>query len=333
MNQLLALFKARNKEYYRDKGSLSWSFIMPPLIIGVIALAFSRSEPPLFKVGIHQNTQIPAVIANADYIQTIVFSDQELALQKVRHHQIDLLLIDTPSPRYIYNPEAQSAKVLRDLLLSNGASSWQAETVSGRKVRYVDWVIPGILGMNLMFSGLYGVGYVIVRYRKNGVLKRLQATPVSPLKFLAAQMLSRLIIMLCVSVTVFVACDLFLNFLMLGSYMTLFLIAVIGNLCLLSLGLIVATRTANEELANGLLNFLIFPMMLLSEVWFSLDGAPSWMATASQFLPLTHMVQAARDVMIEGASLVDISHHLLVMLIMTIVFLGLATKLFKWRSM
>lgn len=332
MKQLLALFNARNKEYYRDKGSLSWSFIMPPLIIGVIALAFSRSEPPLFKVGIYDKAAIPSVIKEADYIQTITFNDINLATQKVRHHQIDLLLLEDPEPHYVYNSEAQSARVLRDLLQTSDGQNWQGEAVSGRKVRYVDWVIPGILGMNLMFSGLYGVGYVIVRYRKNGVLKRLQATPVSPLKFLAAQMLSRLMIMLGVSCTVFVVCDLFLNFLMLGSYVTLFIIAVIGNLCLLSLGLIVACRTANEELANGLLNFLIFPMMLLSEVWFSLDGAPAWMAQASQFLPLTHMVQAARDVMIEGATLGDISHHLVIMLVMSIIFLGLSTKLFKWRT-
>ncbi|NHN38090.1 ABC transporter permease [Pseudomaricurvus alcaniphilus] len=331
MKQLLALFYARNKEYYRDRGSLAWSFIMPPLIIAVVALAFSRSEPALFKVGLYPSDSVPAAMQQADYIETVVFSDLAAAQQRVRHHQIDLLILNDERHSYLYNPESQPAKVLRDLL-QGGAEPWHSEAVSGQKVRYVDWVIPGILGMNLMFSGLYGVGYVIVRYRKNGVLKRLQAAPVSPLKFLAAQMLSRLIIMLAVSCIVYVATDFFLNFLMLGNYFTLFLIAVLGNLCLLSLGLIIASRTANEELANGLLNFLIFPMLLLSEVWFSLDGAPAWMSSAAQLLPLTHMVQAARSVMIEGASLMDVSHHLLAMLGMTALFLSISAAIFKWRA-
>lgn len=334
LNQLIALFWARTKEYYRDKGSLMWSFIMPPLIIAVVALAFSRDDAAAFKVGLYPLDQTPAIIAQRDYIQTVPFDDLAKAKQKVRHHQIDLLIYTDESRHYLYNPESQNARVLIDLLSSatTPEQAWQGQPLSGRKVRYVDWVIPGILGMNLMFSGLFGVGYVIVRYRKNGVLKRLQAAPVSPYSFLAAQMLSRLIIMMGVSMTVYAVSNLFLDFLMLGSYATLILIALLGNLCLLSLGLIVASRMSNEELANGLLNFITFPMLLLSEVWFSLDGAPHWMSQASQFLPLTHMVQAARAVMIEGAGLGDIGYHLMIMALMTVVFLTIAAKIFKWRS-
>ena len=138
--------------------------------------------------------------------------------------------------------------------------------------------------------------------------------------------------MMMVSAIVYGVSDLFLDFLMLGSYGSLILVALIGNLCLLSLGLIIASRLANEELANGLLNFLTFPMLLLSEVWFSLDGAPEWMTQVSNFLPLTHMVQAAREVMVEGASLTDISDHLLIMTVMTVIFLAVAARIFKWRS-
>ncbi|MGH1370481.1 MAG: ABC transporter permease [Cellvibrionaceae bacterium] len=334
MSQVTALFWARTKEYYRDKGSLIWSFVMPPLIIAVVALAFSREDAALFKVGLYPDQPAPEALVELPYIQWVPFSDLAKAEQKVRHHQIDLLLVTDGSHRRLFNPESKNAQVLQDLLVSKtpDQSSWIDEAVSGRQVRYVDWVIPGILGMNLMFSGLFGVGYVIVRYRKNGVLKRLQAAPVSPYSFLAAQMLSRLVIMMLVSALVYGICNLFLDFLMLGNYFTLALIALVGNVCLLSLGLIVASRMANEELANGLLNFLTFPMLLLSEVWFSLDGAPQWMAQVSNLLPLTHMVQAAREVMIEGATLMEVSDHLVAMVIMTLVFLALAARIFKWRS-
>ena len=332
MNQLIALFWARNKEYYRDRGSLVWSFVMPPLIIAVVALAFSRQDPTMFKVGVMDGQQLPPSLMGSPYIQRVDFDNRELGTQKVRHHQIDLLIVDSAGQHYQYNEQSQKAQILRDLMIVSPAAqtpNWNAEAVSGREVRYVDWVIPGVLGMNLMFSGLFGVGYVIVRYRKNGVLKRLQAAPVSPFAFLGAQILSRLIIMLSVSAIVYVACDFFLNFLMLGNYLTLFLIAICGNLCLLSLGLIVASRLANEELANGLLNLITFPMMMLSEVWFSLEGAPEWMVTVSQLLPLTHMVQAARSVMIDGANLVDIGHHLLILVVMASIFFTISARIFQ----
>ena len=330
MHQILALLSARNKEYYRDKGSLAWSFIMPPLIIAVVALAFSRSDTALFTVGVLNDQPLPPTLQQ-DYIRAITFDDEQIAHLRVRHHQLDLLLDQNSANRVIFNPDRQQARVLIDLL-RNSDTSLDLHPIEGQKVRYIDWVIPGILGMNLMFSGLYGVGYVIVRYRKNGVLKRLQAAPISPINFLAAQMLSRLMIMLAVSIIVYAVSDLFLGLLMLGSYLNLLLVAVLGNVCLLSLGLVIASRLANEELTNGLLNFLTFPMLLLSGVWFSLDGAPQWMIIAAQLLPLTHMIDAARSIMIEGAGLSEIAPQLLAMTAMTALFLGLAAILFKWKE-
>lgn len=339
MKQLLALFLARNKEYYRDKGSLAWSFIMPPMIIVIISLAFSTGERELFKIGVYHAPDeqrefigtAPA-LTTQPYVQAVTFNDLDKALLRVQHHQLDLLLQPGSPIKYWVNPASQRGTVVEQLLQSQSPSALQKQTVSGREVRYVDWVIPGVLGMNLMFSGLFGVGYVIVRYRKNGVLKRLQATPITPIQFLSAQILSRLIIMLCVSAIIYMACDFFLEFLMLGSFINLFLVALLGNIAILALGLIVASRLSSEELANGLLNFFSFPMLLLSEVWFSLDGAPPWMVTVSNWLPLTHMVQAAREIMIDGASLADISNHLLALIAMAAAFLIISAKLFKWRE-
>ncbi|GAB2189227.1 ABC transporter permease [Sessilibacter sp. MAH2] len=331
MKRILSLFLARNKEYYRDRASLIWSFVMPPLIIAVVALAFSRGDQPLFKVGI-LGDQAPAwELLQQPSIQLVYYNDQDKALQKVRYHQIDLLL-DNAKQEFWANPNSQKSTVVEELLANQGITTWQKDEIIGDKIRYVDWAIPGIISMNLMFSSLFGIGYVIVRYRKNGVLKRLQASPIRPIEFLTAQVLSRLIIMILVSTLVFVVADFVLNFVMLGSYFDLFIVGVTGMLSLLSLGLIVASRLASEELANGILNMFAFPMMLLSEIWFSLDGAPEWMSGFSELLPLTHMVQAARAIMLDGASLVDVSDHLLILGIMTIVFMTISTSLFKWRE-
>lgn len=327
MRRLLALFIARNKEYYRDKSSLVWSFVMPPLIIGVVALAFGAGGQKLFKVGLIDAES--TTLFDPSLVQIVSLTNRENGLRRVSHHQLDLLLAPADQ-QYWVNPTSPKGRALVALMGTD--SALQRVEISGRAVRYVDWVVPGILGMNLMFSGLWGIGYVIVRYRKNGVLKRLQATPTSPLEFLAAQLASRMLIMLLVSSVVYVSCDAFLGFLMLGSYWNLLLIAILGNLSMLALGLVVAARIASEEFANGLLNFISFPLLLVSEVWFSLDGAPTWMSTLSNLSPLTHMVKAARAVMIDGADLAQISAHLMALTLITAVLMLIAAKLFRWQE-
>ena len=138
----------------------------------------------------------------------------------------------------------------------------------------MDWLVSGLLSMNMMFSALFGVGYNLVRYRKNGVLKRLKATPLRAFEFLTAQVVSRLILIMSVFTVVYQGSDYFLRFQRLGSLLDLYLIFALGSACLISLGLVVAARVTSEELAGGVLNMLSWPMMFLSGVWFSLEGAP-----------------------------------------------------------
>ncbi|WP_461481456.1 ABC transporter permease [Porticoccus sp.] len=339
MQRILSLWMARNREYYRDKGSLFWSFIATPFIVIVLAIAFSSGNEHLFKAGLlvagqpQDLTNLP--FADEPAIDLIQYRDADSALRRVQFHQLDILLTAGEPHRYWINPESAKGRILEGLLLAGDHREderWLRQEVHGQKIRYIDWVIPGVLAMNMMFSGLWGIGYVIVRYRKNGVLKRLQATPLRAWEFLLSQALSRLGIMLSVTAIVFTACNLFIDFRMAGSYLLLLLIAVIGNLAIISISLLMAARTASEELANGLLNLISFPMLLLSELWFSLDDAPQWLREVSQLLPLTHLVRAARGVMLEGAGLIDVAPQLLVLGIMTILCLAVAGLLFRWHD-
>ncbi len=179
---------------------------------------------------------------------------------------------------------------------------------------------------------MFGVGYVIVRYRKNAVLKRLKATPLSAFEFVSAQLLSRLFIVMFMSTVVYSGCNLLFDFFMLGSYLDLFIIGMLGGFCLISLGLLVASRSKSEELIGGLLNVTSWPMMMLSGVWFSLEGAPPALKAFADFLPLTHLVAGARKVITEGASLSDISYHVNILLIMSILFLLLGSYFFSWNT-
>jgi ABC-type multidrug transport system permease subunit len=186
--------------------------------------------------------------------------------------------------------------------------------------------------MNMMFSCLFGVGYVIVRYRKNAVLKRLKATPLTALEFVSAQLLSRMFIVIFTISVVYIGCDFFFDFYMLGSYFDLFVVALLGAFSLITLGLLVACRSKSEELVGGLLNLSSWPMMLLSGVWFSLEGAPKLLQQLAELLPLTHLVAGARKIITEGASLSDISYHLGMLTFMSLLFLTLGSYFFNWNT-
>ncbi|MCB1618919.1 MAG: ABC transporter permease [Pseudomonadales bacterium] len=332
MKKFLILLRARNAEFYRDRASLTWNLLLPLMLVVGFVFAFSDPRQDLFKVGVYA----PAggadrtALAQLKHIQIVQFDNLDKAISRVQHHQIDLLVAEGDAVRYWVNETSGKGYFVERLLRQEEKRALVKEVVQGREVRYLDWVMPGIISMNMMFGALFGVGYVIVRYRKNGVLKRLQATPVTPLQFICAQVLSRLSILLIIAVIIYAGCALFLDFLMLGSRLTLLLVAALGGLCMIALGLLVASRTESEELASGLLNFATWPMMFLSEVWFSLDGAHPVLKWLAELFPLTHLVTAARAIMVDGATLSEVMHHVTVLGGMTLLFLTLGALLFRW---
>ena len=334
MKKFLALLHARNLEFYRDRASLSWNLLFPVLIVVGFVFAFSDDDRFLYKVGVYGTDTAwqETPWGQIEHIEWVPVDELEHGIEAVRYHQLDLFVATDAPGRYWVNEDSAKGYILEELFTGRTDNQLHREPVTGRKVRYLDWVLPGILGMNMMFGSLFGVGYVIVRYRKNGVLKRLQATPVTPLEFLTSQVLSRLSILLVTAVVIYVGCDLFLDFVMRGAYLDLLIIGALGSMCLISLGLLVSSRTASEELAGGLLNFATWPMMFLSGVWFSLEGAHPALRQLATLLPLTHIVGAARDVMIEGAGLMDVWPSLAALCAMTATFVALAALLFRWNK-
>ena len=206
------------------------------------------------------------------------------------------------------------------------------EQIEGDPVRYADWILPGILGMNMMFSCMFGVGYVVVRYRKNGFLKRLRATPLTSFEFITAQVASRMVLIMIITAFVYAGTHLLLDTRMEGSYFTLFLVGLVGAISMVSLGLIVSARVTSEELAGGLLNLINWPMMMLSGVWFSLEGTGETMRSISRIFPLTHVLESARAVMLDGATLPDVAPSLAALVIMSAAFLAIGAAIFRWEQ-
>jgi len=327
------VLKARNREFVRDRSALAWNIIFPLLIILGFGFAFNGDEMKQYKVGViaqNADTQLPFYAMQ--YIQFIAIkpAEQAIAMEKVKRHQLDML-INSQLKQYWMNDSSPAGYMLQRVLAGSGGGGYEKQLVQGKQIRYVDWLIPGVLGMNMMFSALFGVGYVVVRYRKNGVLKRLKATPLSAFEFISAQVVSRLWLIMAITSAVYIGCDQLIGFVMLGSYFNLFLVYALGAFSMISMGLIVAARVKSEEMAGGLLNMLSWPMMFLSGVWFSLEGLHPWVQKLALIFPLTHITQAARGIMLDGVGLLAILPNLAALLVMSIIFLLLGVFLFRWE--
>jgi ABC-type polysaccharide/polyol phosphate export permease len=346
--RLWAVFNARNREFFRDREAFGWNFLFPFLIILGFAVIFKGDYTSPFKVGVFpippgENIgesigNLPDSFAGFKAIALVGFETRDQGMAKLRHHKIDLLVEANTRPvRYWVSDSSPSGSIVERLLREatappDDSNRLERKDIQGVQVRYIDWLFPGVLGMNMMFSALYGVGWVVVRYRKNGVLKRLKATPLTAFEYLSAQLLSRIFLLMFTLAIVWVGCDLILDFRVYGSLLNIFIVFLAGSVCMTALGLVIASRGTSEEFANGILNFICWPMMFLSEVWFSIEGAPDWLKAAAKIFPLTHVLNAARKVMNEGAGLMAVMPEMTILCAMTIAFLLVGAALFSWNK-
>ncbi len=344
--RMWAIFVARNYEFFRDKAAFGWNFAFPFLIILGFGFIFGNQEYQKFKVGVFPlklkadmfvESTIPKAFQKEQRVMFIPLSTKEDGEKMLHRHKIDLLIeINSENNAYWINDSSPNGYLAEHLYLASfipeDIEVAKKGVIESEEIRYVDWFFPGLLAMNMMFSALWGVGYVVVRYRKNGTLKRLKATPLTALEYLSAQMLSRIFLLMFTLVIVWFGSNLIFNFHVQGSLLLIFFLFFLGGLSLSSLGLILAARGTSEEFTSGVLNFISWPMMFLSEVWFSLEGAPEWIITIGNIFPLKHMIQAVRKVMNEGAVLVDVQSECLFIIIFTIISLGLAALLFSWNE-
>ncbi|HJS89727.1 MAG TPA: ABC transporter permease [Steroidobacteraceae bacterium] len=332
MRRLFAVWHARNLEFLRDRPTLVFTLLLPLGIVIGMGFIFGGPPRPLFTVGVlgtHSDAQANPLL-HERYTQFVPVRDLTAGLAQVRHQRIDLLIELQPPVRYWVNTDSPKGYIVEKLLIAADPRA-QRQPVTGQAIPYVDWLFPGILAMNMMFSCLFGVGYVVLRYRKSGFLKRLHATPLTAFEFLSAQVLSRLSLIVFVTVVLYVGIGAILHFHSAGSVALLLLIAVLGSLSMIALGLTIAARFASEELVGGLLNLLTWPMMFLSGVWFSIDGSPQWVQRIADLLPLTQLTQAARAVMLDGAGIGPITPHLIYLAVTTLAFLAFGAWSFKWR--
>jgi ABC-type multidrug transport system permease subunit len=340
---LVELTLVRLKEFIREPEALFWVFGFPLLLALGLGIAFRNRPPESIRVGVLRS--VPAALAasldSVRGITTARLADDSAGARALRNADVALVVAPGAGAGVEYRfdpsrPDARTARLLTDDAVQNGAGRQSAlpvseSIVSERGARYIDFFIPGLLGLNLMGSGIWSIAFAVVTARKQKLLKRLTATPMSRAQYLISFLLSRLFFLI-MEVGVLVGFGaLVFDVPVRGSLVSLGVVCLVAALTFSAMGLLVASRARTVEAVSGLANLAMLPMWIFSGVFFSAANFPDALQPFIQALPLTGTVDALRAIMLRGAPLSAVSGELLLLAAWLVVPFALALRLFRWR--
>ena len=342
---LVELTVTRTKEFLRETEAVFWVFLFPVLLSVALGLAFRSKGPDKIPVGVVETAQVDASAGRAT--DALSASPALLARrysktegrEALRTGRISLLV--EPGPPMVFHfdetrPDSRIARLEADDALQRAAGRKDALAVKAERLteqgsRYIDFLIPGLLGMNLMGTGIWSIAFSVTTARNRRILKRLVATPMRKSHFLLAQILGRLIFLVPEIVILVGAGWLFFDVGVRGSLLLLFLACLLGAMSFCGLGLLTGSRVNTIEGASGLANLIMLPMWLLSGVFFSSERFPDAVQPFINALPLTAMNQALRGIMTEGQGFIGVAPQLAIVAFWGIVSFAVALKIFRWR--
>jgi len=338
---LIQLTLAWIRGFYREPEAIFWVFGFPIVLAFALGIAFKNRGPGELHVGVLRGRWDSSAVLVVDASPALSASilDTAVALNQLRTGRIALLVIPGNPIVYRYDSTRTESRLARlevdDALQRAGGRADAAVTRDDRVTepgsRYIDFLIPGLLGMNLMGSGLWGVGFSVVQARTKGLLKRFLATPMRKSEYLFSYMLSRLLFLV-IEVGALVGFGWWVFHVGVhGTIAALAVCTVVGAFSFAGIGLLVASRAKTVEAVSGLMNLVMLPMWILSGVFFSYARFPEAMQPFVRALPLTALNDALRGVMVDGASLTGIATPLAVVVGWGATSFLVAVKIFRWR--
>jgi ABC-type multidrug transport system permease subunit len=332
------------REFIRTPEAVFWTYGFPVIMAMVLGLAFGSEQQmpvPLVVVKAVGQTALvqPLTAALADNKRlSITELPRAEAERGFKRGKFAVMLEGSPDdPQMSIDPTRPDAELARLLvestLLYRGRDDQEVMQVSRISIpgsRYIDFLIPGLIGLNLLGAGMWGVGFNVVRMRDRKMLRRLVVTPMRKVEFLFAFMLSRLLLVIPDAALIVVFGVLVFGVPVLGSVWIMFLLVLLGGFSFMGLGLLVAARTKTVEGVSGIMNLVMVPMWLLGGSFFSSERFPDAMQWLIKALPITHINDALRVVMLEGGGLTEVWGQMLFLLLFSVVCLLGAVKLFRW---
>jgi ABC-type multidrug transport system permease subunit len=342
---LTQLTLVRYREFIREPEAVFWVFVFPVLLTAGLGIAFRQQGPARTPVVVVDDggaavRQAARAIEQSPALTVRILPDSA-AIRALRTGKAALAIVPRPGGAVEYRfdpdrPDARAARLEADDALQRAAGRSDPVASTEERVRepgsrYVDFVVPGLLGLNLMGSGIWALGFAIVDARKKRLLKRLVATPMSRSQYLASFLLSRLTLLV-------LEVGVLLGFAMLvfgvpvrGSPGAVLAICLLAALTFGAIGLLVASRAQTIEGVSGLMNLVMLPMWIFSGVFFSASRFPDAIQPAIQLLPLTAVNDALRGVMLEGVGLAGLGSELAILTGWMVLAFALALWLFRWR--
>lgn len=351
LTPLIELTRARIKEFFREPAAIFWVYGFPLIMAISLGIAFRERPKTHITVDLVARGGEPEATAlrealDADGRFTVQLLSDDSWRRRLRDGKTDLVILPPPQdsrqaaasewelwqePRRAESLFARQA-VENVLLKQRGATPppLQDHELSEAGSRYIDFLVPGLLGINLMGGGLFGVGFVLVDMRVKKLLKRFLATPLRHRDFLMSVILSRLLFMLPEICALLGLSWLLFGVGIQGSVLGLIVVILLGGFAFAGLGLLIASRATTLETASGLLNLVMLPMYVLSGVFFSSDRFPAAVQPFIRLLPLTALNDALRGVMLEGLSLGDLWRPVLTLIAWGVVSFAIALRIFRW---
>lgn len=332
---------SRLREFYREPEAVFWVFGFPIVLAFALGLAFRNTGPGELTVGVAAGARDSTIAAVLDSSPRLKASVLDTATARVRLNSGRIALLVVPGDPLVYRfdstrTESGLARLEVDDVLQRAQGRKDLVAIRDDRAtapgsRYIDFLIPGLLGMNLLGSGIWGVGFSVVQARQRKLLKRYMATPMRRSHYLLSFIFSRLVFLL-LEVVALVGCGwLLFGVAVRGSLTTLVGISILGAFAFAGLGLLVASRAKTIEGVSGLMNLVMLPMWILSGTFFSYSRFPDAMIPFVKALPLTALNDALRAIMIDGAGLMSLGAPLAVVVAWGAVSFAIALRIFRWR--
>jgi len=358
-NPLIQLILAHVKEYLREPGSVFWSFGFPVLMALGLGVAFSGK-----KELVHSVALVPSYAENDTLVSRIFFagpSPGDTTIEKrfetsygnirylfhvaswdsaqilVKRGIVSSILTEGENNITFHsdplNPESELIGIQLSAYFKNGEiNTFQGklEPLDTKGLRYIDFLVPGLLSMGIMMSVMWGICYALIEKRSKKLLRRMVATPMKKSHFLIAQWISRLLVTFLETLILLVFAVLFFKLTIQGNFLALIVLLIAGNFCFFGLSILISARTANMQLGNGLISIITTPMLVLSGIFFSYQNFPGWAISVIKLLPLTKLVDEARGIINEGAGFLQAYDGILVLSGLGFMFFLLGLRIYKW---
>jgi ABC-type multidrug transport system permease subunit len=340
LHPLRELTLVRMREFLREPEAVFWVFFFPIVMTCALGIAFRSSGDEPVIVGVASDAHASALSAALSATEGFILRpiDPAGVDKALRDGLVQVFVTNDTPPTYRFDPARAESRVARlavDAALQRAAGRRDAFTPHEDAVRavgsrYVDWLVPGLLGMNIMGTGMWSTSFAIVVARTRKLLKRLVATPMPRSHYLLSLLLSRLIYLAGEALLVLVFAWLAFDVAVHGSVVALAIVCLVGALAFGGLALLAASRAKTIEAVSGLLNLVMVPMWVFSGVFFASSNFPEVMQPFIQALPLTALNDALRAVMNDGEPLSTVWHELAILAAWGGGSFGLALKLFRW---